>query len=72
MGECRYGWEYDTENYHRFGEIRNEYDHTIKMTIKITRSAVSDNDWVCQMDWVPALSQVGNLSPITIVVVLVV
>jgi len=37
VGGCRYGWEYDIDNFHR--------------------SAVTDNDWVCQMDWVPALSQ---------------
>ena len=33
---------------------------TIAMTITLIRSAVSDNDWVCNMDWVPPLSQVGN------------
>ena len=26
----------------------------------ILRSVVSDNDWVCQMNWVPALSQVAD------------
>ena len=33
----------------------------IVMTKKLIRSAVTDNDWVCQMDWVPALSQVSWL-----------
>ena len=34
---------------------------TIVMTKTLIRSAVTDNDWVCQMDWVPALSQVNRL-----------
>ena len=33
----------------------------IVMTKTLIRSAVTDNDWVCQMDWVPALSQVNRL-----------
>ena len=45
--------------------LRNEYDDSIGQniatTITIIRSAVSDNNWVCQMDWVPALSQVSRL-----------
>ena len=54
VGACTDGWEYDTENFHRFEEKSPHGP-----IFHLNRSAVSDLNWVCDDSWIPAFSQVG-------------
>ena len=62
VGECTQGWEYNTEGYHRCRRYFSYFTDDLSFCLSTVsvRSIVSDLDWVCDNEWIPAMSQVGQ------------